>query len=300
MSLNTVAEWPQVPVGTNQAIGTVTAVSVSPGDEVKPGQVLYAVNLRPVVVAEGSTPAFRALSRGAKGADVQQLQVMLTELGLFSGASDGQFGGATERAVRGWQGSLGVDKDGMVQAGDLVFVPSLPGRVALDKEIIHRGATLVGGEAAVSGLAAVPTFTISVTRQQASAMPAGTVVELDIEDASWTAIVAGQESHPELQETVVVTLEGTGGPVCGDQCGLVPVTGESLLNSRIITQETVAGIVAPSAALWSAADGTVSVIDDQGVPHEVRVLASAQGMSVVEGVDRGMRVRVPAGSGAME
>ncbi|BDZ54718.1 hypothetical protein GCM10025870_17910 [Agromyces marinus] len=170
--------------------------------------------------------------------------------------------------------------------------------MSLDREIVYRGATLAGGEAAVSGLAEAPVFTIPVTAQQAAAMPAGTPVELGIEDASWTAVVAGQEPDPESSEIVVVTLEGAGGPVCGDECDLVPVTGESLLNSRIITQATVSGVVAPSAALLSAADGTVSVIDDEGVTHEVTVLASAQGMSVIEGAAAGLRVRVPADAGA--
>ncbi|BDZ54717.1 hypothetical protein GCM10025870_17900 [Agromyces marinus] len=105
VSLNTVAKWPQVPAGTNQAIGTVTSVSVKPGDEVEAGDVLYSVDLRPVVVAEGATPAFRAVARGTEGADVKQLQLMLTELGFYSGVSDGEFGGATEQAVRDWQRS---------------------------------------------------------------------------------------------------------------------------------------------------------------------------------------------------
>ena len=301
ISLNTVAEWPQQPVGTNQAVGTVTSVSVTAGDEVEPGQVLYAVNLRPVIVAQGSTPSFRALARGAVGADVQQLQAMLVSLGFYTGEADGEFDWATESAVRDWQDSVGIDDDGVVQAGDLVFVPSLPGRVALDDEVVFRGASLAGGEAAVSGLAAEPRFTLSVTASQAPMMPTGTRVELSIEDASWTAVVAGQAPDPEASEIIEVTLVGVdNGPVCGGECALVPATGQSLLSSEIITQEPVAGVVAPSAALLSAADGTVSVVDDAGVSHPVQVLASARGMSVIEGVDAGVKVRVPAEAAAAE
>ncbi len=88
----------------------MTSVAVSAGDEVSAGgQVLYAVNLRPVVVAAGETPAFRSLGRGASGgADVAQLQGLLAGLGFFDGDADGEFGWATESAVRDWQESLGA------------------------------------------------------------------------------------------------------------------------------------------------------------------------------------------------
>lgn len=116
--------------GTNQAVGTVTSVTVAAGDEVTPpGQVLYAVNLRPVVVAAGATPSFRSMGRGVSGADVGQLQGLLTGIGVFDGDVDGVFGWATEQAVRDWQDALGIEDDGVVQAGDVVFVPSAgPGR----------------------------------------------------------------------------------------------------------------------------------------------------------------------------
>ncbi|UOE42827.1 peptidoglycan-binding domain-containing protein [Agromyces larvae] len=295
VSLNAVAEWPQAPAGTNQAVGTVTSVSVAAGDEVAPGQVLYSVNLRPVVVAAGATPSFRSMSRGVSGADVAQLQGLLAGLGLFDGDADGVFGWATEAAVRDWQDSLGIEDDGVVQAGDVVFVPSLPGRVAVDEEVVYRGASLAGGEEVVSGLAVEPTFTIPATAAQAAMMPAGTRVELTAQDAAWGAVVAGQEPDPASPDVVNVGLQADGdGAICADRCGLIPVTGQSLLSAKIITQPTVTGVVAPSAALRSDPDGSVSVIDETGVAHVVTVVASAKGMSVIEGAAAGLRVRVPA------
>jgi hypothetical protein len=92
INLNTVAQWTPIPVGSNQAAGTVTTVSVKPGDEVTQGSILYSVNLRPVVIAQGSIPSFRAKSVGTSGADVTQLQTLLAALGLYSGARAGGFG----------------------------------------------------------------------------------------------------------------------------------------------------------------------------------------------------------------
>lgn len=295
ITLNTVAAWTQVPAGTNQAVGTVTAVRVRAGDEVTVGSVLYEVNLRPVQVARGEVPAFRSLAPGSDGDDVRQLQQMLGELGYYGGPQDGGFGSGTERAVRAWQDDLGIPVDGVVQAGDLVFLPALPGRIALDDETVLRGATLTGGEQVVSALAAQPTFTVPATSHQAAMMPVGTVVELTVQGELWPAAVAGQEPSPDSPDQVRVNLQGVdGGQVCTTACGLIPVVGESLLASRIVTQPTVTGVVAPSAALRTDPDGAVAVIDEQGAEHPVTVVASANGMSVVEGVPAGLRVRTPA------
>lgn len=295
ITLNTVVQWERTAVGTNQARGTVTALRLKPGDVVAPGAVLYEVDLRPVVAAAGATPAFRTLEQGAEGADVAQLQVLLAGLGFFDDESDGVFGWATREGVKAWQESLGLRADGVVQAGDVIFVPELPSRLVLDTEAVFRGAMLSGGEAVVSGLAAEPVFTVPATTEQASMMPAGTRVEITIGDALWVAVAAGQEATDESADQVNVLLQGQGGAsVCGDSCGLVPIDGQNLLRSRIITQETLSGVVAPSAALLSDADGALSVVDEDGREHPVEVVGSARGMSVIEGVDAGLKVRVPA------
>lgn len=293
INLNTAAEWTPIPVGSNQALGTVTTVVVKPGDEVKQGSVLYTVDLRPVVIAQGSVPAFRAISNGVSGTDVEQLQVMLATLGYYNGKQDGSFGYLTGQAVKAWQKSLGMQADGVVQEGDIIFVPTLPTRVALDPEVIARGASLTGGEAVVKGLPPEPSFTVPVTDTQAALMPNGTRVEIANGDLTWEGYVVDQKSDP-MAGTTVILAGKDGASICGEDCGTIPVTGQTLLLSKIVTVETVSGLVVPSAALLSSADGTVSVIDEKGKSHVVTVKTSARGMSVIEGVDAGLRVRVPA------
>jgi peptidoglycan hydrolase-like protein with peptidoglycan-binding domain len=293
INLNTVAEWTPIPVGSNQAAGTVTTVRVAPGDEVKQGSVLYTVNLRPVVIAEGAVPSFRAMANGVRGADVKQLQAMLKARGLYGGAVDGGFGYLTGQAVRAWQKSLGVEADGAVQPGDIVFVPSLPTRVALDAEVIKRGAMVSGGEPVVKGLPPEPAFTVPVTDTQAALMPNGTRVEIANGELTWEGYVVDQKSDPQAGTTVILAGKD-GASICGEECGTIPVTGQTLLLSKIVTVETVSGLVVPSAALLSSADGAVSVVDEEGESHPVTVKTSARGMSVVEGVSAGLRVRVPA------
>lgn len=298
INLNTVAAWSPIPVGSNLSAGTVTTVNVEPGQEVSTGSVLYTVNLRPVVVAQGAIPSFQSLSQGATGADVAQLQTMLASLGFYAYAVDGKFDWVTQEAVEAWQTSLGVPDDGTVQAGDIVYVPTLPTRVSLDTDKVKRGASLGGGEEVIRGLPPTPSFTIPVTSSQAALMPTGTRVEITGPNGeAWQGFVLEQVANTK-DDGITVTLEGKdGAAICGDECGSIPVTDEALLRSKIVTVESVSGLTVPSAALVSNADGTLSVIDDKGVSRTVTVATSAKGMSIVKGVPAGTLVRVPASEG---
>lgn len=298
INLNTVAAWTPIPVGSNLASGTVTTVNVEPGQEVSVGSILYTVNLRPVIVAQGAIPSFRSLSRDASGADVAQLQSMLASLGFYDYEVDGEFDWVTQESVEAWQDSLGVEDDGIVQPGDIVYVPSLPTRVSLDADKVTRGASLGGGEEVVRGLPATPSFTIPATTTQAGLMPIGTRIEITGPNAeAWQGYVTGQVAST-TDDSITVLLAGTdGASLCGTECGSIPVTDDALLRSRVITVEAVAGLTLPSAALLSRADGSLAVIDTDGKEHAVIVLASAKGMSVIKGVKAGMHVRVPAAEG---
>lgn len=293
IGLNTVAEWTSVPAGSNLAAGTVTTVNVQPGQEVRAGAVLYTVNLRPVVVAQGDIPAFRSLATGAKGADIVQLQNLLATLGLYEGVADGNFGAKLSRSVKAWQKSIGVAQDGVVQSGDIVFVPILPTRVALDTEVVKRGASLSGGEPVVKTLPAAPVFTVPVTDSQAALMPIGTRVEITgPKNDSWEGFVTDQ--HVEQSGSTVILAGKDGASICAEDCASIPATGKTLLLSRVVTVESVSGLTVPSAALLSKADGSLVVIDNDDVEHRVTVRTSARGISVIEGVPAGTKVRIPA------
>jgi len=298
INLNTVAAWTPIPVGSNLAAGTVTSVNVQPGQEVGAGSVLYTVNLRPVVIAEGAIPSFQPLSQGSTGPDVAQLQTLLASLGFYEYDVDGKFDWVTQQAVEAWQESLGIDDDGAVQAGDIIYVPSLPTRVSLDTEKVKRGASLSGGEEVVRGLPASPIFTVPVTETQAAVMPVGTRVEIAGPDGQqWEGYVTGQ-GPSEKGDGITISLDGAdGADICGQECGSIPVSDEALLRSRIVTVETVTGLTIPSAALLSRSDGSLVVIDKEGAEHPVTVVTSAKGMSVITGVTAGLSVRVPAKAG---
>ena len=71
----------------NRASGAYTWLPRT-GAVVEPGQVLYRVDSKPVVLLRGHTPAYRALSSGMSGADVQALNASLVELGYATRADD--------------------------------------------------------------------------------------------------------------------------------------------------------------------------------------------------------------------
>ena len=61
----------------------------------------------------GTTAGYPALRSGSRGTYVLILQDALNALGYDAGALDGVFGTGTEKALKGWQGEMGLAADGV-------------------------------------------------------------------------------------------------------------------------------------------------------------------------------------------
>src|SRR6266702_3977332 len=131
-----------------QAHGVVTWLPAV-GRVIRQGQVLYRVDGAPVALLYGSTPAYRALARGATaadvtGADVAQLNHDLVALGYVDSAEVDsawdEFGWATKAGVEKLQSHLGVDQTGELSLGDVVFLPTAA-RVTSVQAILGAPAT---------------------------------------------------------------------------------------------------------------------------------------------------------------
>lgn len=61
----------------------------------------------------GALPTGIVLKRGMSGTDVKALQAALTKVGFTPGAADGDFGAATEQAVKAFQQAKGLQVDGI-------------------------------------------------------------------------------------------------------------------------------------------------------------------------------------------
>ncbi len=294
VTVNAAAQWTAVPQGVNQAVGVVTEVFAKNGEEVTSGQKVYGVDLRPVSVAQGKIPAFRDLDYRTSGADVKQLQDMLAQLELYSGQVDGVWRPSVTAAVRSWQKSLGVKQTGAVSKGDLIFLPDLPARISLDQEKLRPGTTLAGGEEAILVLPSSPRFWLPLSEGQATGITSGTTVNLTSPQGdTWMGVVGVSEAAESGGINISIESDAATG-VCGDQCGQIKLGAQTLMPAFIELIAPVSGLVVPTTALVSTAQGTINVVDESGTLIPVEVTSSAKGQSVIEGVEVGTKVRVPA------
>src|SRR5262245_8374180 len=80
-----------------------------PNTQFKEGEVIMSASGRPVFVLRGAAPAFRDMSPGTSGGDVQLLEEALARLGFDPGPLDGNYDQKTSLAVErmykkaGWE-----------------------------------------------------------------------------------------------------------------------------------------------------------------------------------------------------
>ncbi|CAN5365619.1 hypothetical protein BH24ACT7_BH24ACT7_03390 [soil metagenome] len=293
LSFAAVAEWPLVAAARSGSAGVVTSVGVEPGASVADGDVLYTVGLRPVVAAEGTVPAFRDLTLRSVGEDVAQLQRFLVAAGFYDGEVDGVFGTGTRTAVRGWQDSLGVDDDGVVRRGDVVFLPVLPAEVVMGEGVVV-GAELGAGEVAVRYVTGPPRFHIPLSPEQRPLVPLEGEVVVSHDELMWPARVAQILEIP-TESRVELVLEGAdGGAVCGDACvGAVPLGQRVDFPARIVVVPETAGPVVPMAAITTDAAGSTTVTGVDGATIPIEVVVASDGLAVVDGLAVGDVIRLP-------
>ena len=63
----------------------------------------------------GSVSAFASFQRGDDGEEVLAIQKRLVELNYTVGTLDGEFGPATEKAIKAFQAAQGLEVDGVVK-----------------------------------------------------------------------------------------------------------------------------------------------------------------------------------------
>lgn len=294
LTFTAVAEWELVPVGENGAGGVVTSVDVIVGDSVDAGDVIYTVGLRPVVAGRGPVPMFRSLGLRSEGADVAQLQQLLTDVGAYSGPIDGDFGESTRIAVRAWQDSLGLERTGTVLAGDVVFVSELPVRVAPAEEL-RVGARLSGGEPVMRIVPPHPVFRIPLAVEQAALVPLSAEVFITYTEGVWRARIERAVEQIESGQLDLFLSGADGGSVCGEMCGdWVQLTDRSDFRAEIVVIPETTGPLVPVGAISVGPGNQAFVTLADGSEVEVRVIESANGVAVVDGIDLGTEILLRA------
>lgn len=157
----------------NQSQGTYTELP-QPGQVVTPGQVLYRVDDRPVVLLYGSMPAYRTLSAGATGADVAQLNSDLVALGYATRSqldpTSASYGAFTAAAVEKLQAALGLNPNGTLTLGQAVFDPSPLRMTALS---VSLGGPAQAGQTAMQATSTVRQVQVALVQVTGAGLAAG-------------------------------------------------------------------------------------------------------------------------------
>ena len=196
--------------------GTVTWLPAV-GTVVANGEPLYRLDADPVLRLDGKVPAWRDLdSSVTSGRDVLQLERALTDLGYTDDldmAVDGDWTWVTTIAVERWQRDHGLDDDGDLPLGRVVFTD---GDVRVASRSVEDGTPVQPGTVVLQVGATERTVTVSVDPNQQRLAPVHKAVELEFADGTTARgrirEVEHIEATEETDESLDVTIEVVGPP----------------------------------------------------------------------------------------
>lgn len=253
----------------DQLRGTVTALP-DEGSVVERGEPLYELDGQPSgVLLYGERPAWRELAKGLHGEDVRQLQENLLELG-FGGddlTTSGTFDDATVAAVTAWQASLGKPETGVVDLGEVVF---LPGAVRVAGQSVNVGDTVTAGLEILTATSTNRVVTVDLAAEDQALVTAGDKVEIDLPDGTratgtvatvgTVAIAADAQSSPTIEVTIVLDDPAASGTI--DQAPVdVLITTLSREDVLVVPVSALLALLEGGYAVEiEAADGTTSLV----------------------------------------
>jgi len=252
------------------------------GATMEQGDLLYRVDHRPTVLLYGETPAYRAMALGDAGVDVRQLRVALISLGFLEGGSGiGSFDDPTLEAVVEWQTSTGAHPDGVVNLGEIVFLPT---SLRVGEVIASAGETAMNGSAALMTSASSTFVTVELATTDQSLVNVGDIVDVELPDevvvgGTVTSIgtVAQKNQAGESFFEMVVTINDPEATVGLD---------EAPVDVDIVSDSASDVLAIPVAALLALAEGGYAVeLVDNGSTHLVGVETGlfADGLVEVKG-----------------
>jgi peptidoglycan hydrolase-like protein with peptidoglycan-binding domain len=273
--------------------GTFTWIA-DEGAIVTQGDVLFRVDNQPTLLLHGEVPAYRAMASGDEGADVAQLQASLVDLGFA--ADDlpiGEFDDTTLAAVVAWQLSNGAHPDGVVNFGEVVFLPE---SLRVGDVVASTGDTAMNGSAVIMTSASSTFVTVELATTDQSLVDVGDIVEVELPDeivveGTVTSIgtVAQTNQAGESFFEMVVTIsdaEATAG------------LDEAPVDVAIVSDSAGGVFAVPVTALIALAEGGYAVeVVDNGTIYLVGVDTGLFADGLVEvtgsGLSAGLLVVVP-------
>jgi len=230
--------------------GTVTALPAE-GATVTRGRALYRIDDDPVVLLYGSLPAYRRLSPGDTGRDVEQFEKNLWALGYRGFTVDRTYSSATASAVRDWQEDLGLAETGRVDPARVVYAPGavrVASRSAAPGDVAQPGTALLD----TTGTGRVATVELDISDQRLARKGAAVRVTLPddkeipgkIKDVE--TVVTPAEGQQEASTSLSVTIGFATSPAGLDRAA-VSVAFTAARRPDVLT--------VPVAALLALAEG---------------------------------------------
>ncbi len=220
----------------------IVSVHVAVGDSVNAGQ--------PVVTISTGDPL--------AGDDVLQLETALVDLGYEGPVVDGVWDSGTKTAVLAWQAATGLDEDGVIDLGEVVFLSS---SVRVNDVLTSVGSAVNAGTP-VLGISAADQFvTFDLPAADQGLVAVGQDVIIEMPD--------GSDAGGKIIEIDSVATGGGGNAVFGvkivlDDPSVAAGLDEAPVDVEVIS-DSVSGVMAvPVSALVALAEGGYAVEVDSG------------------------------------
>jgi len=293
LQLPATATWPTVATVRSPAGGTVTEVA-RPSGYLTPGDVVLRLDERPMVVISGVIPAFRALSVGLEGRDVEAVQSYLAELGYEVDSQADAYTEITARAVRAWQESIAVPVTGTVALGDVLILEPRAFNAPLRwTDEVQAGTLLAPGTPILEQLADSPLVAIEFGGPPPAQLDEGQTGVATFPDGQREDVVLAD--FGSTAERQIAILEAATGTLCSrDDClDLVAPAAETAVDVVFELVPRTTGPMVPVAAIQTDVLGRSFVELPDGTRPLVEVLVASGGSAIVRGVAAGDRILLP-------
>jgi hypothetical protein len=262
--------------------GVVRRNKCEVGEPVKSGTAPFVLDGRPILLLRTSTPVYRDLWPGARGADVTALQKELKRLKIGEAPVDGYFGSSTGLALRELWGKVGGDdKQNWMPLDQVVWMPKRSIRPAQCP--LRIGQRVQGGDTLFSTGGGL----VSLTVRLPEGVVEGTRLAAASEDVATELPAEGVLTDPEFLKAYTHRR---------DFRAFLEDPSEQLnVDTRLATPVEVVPV--PPSAIYAVSDGAGCVLA-QGQPRRVEILASELGKSLVAAAPLPTSVQVKPGEDA--
>jgi len=253
----------------NNLAGTITSLPTA-GTVLARGDRLYEIDgRRRPILFYGVRPAWRTMEKGvSSGADIKQLEQNLKALGYTRKGDkiDTKWDADTTAAVKRWQKATGQTVDGVVDLGDVIF---LPGAIRVTELSAQLGTGVGPGTPVMNGTTDERVVTVDLAADRTDIVKVGDAVTIELANGATTpgtirdiGTVAeggtdafGNPSKPSVKVTITLT-----DPAASAQYTNSPVTVTVVRESRPDV------MAVPVASLLAVLEGgyAVEVVDANG------------------------------------